>query len=182
MTFKEIYDTRPDQKNKGSSDKHRLRLLYLLCRLIKPELIIESGVWKGNSLHLFMHTCPDALVMGFDINLDNLKIPIPFYKNIASIKLFNHDWNEYLFTRIPDRHLIYFDDHVNQFRRLWEAHERGFKYLVFDDNIFPGLLHKYKNPPLPTLECCFIKPWVERYKMFPDRTKEKDTYITYVEL
>eukprot|EP00736_Rhodelphis_marinus_P000235 Rmarinus@m.18959 len=37
----------------------------------------------------------------------------------------------------PARTVVFFDDHMDNLRRMQEAQERGFRYLIFDDNNNP---------------------------------------------
>jgi hypothetical protein len=66
------------------------------------------------------------------------------------------DWFEYhLFCDNPERSIIFFDDHINQARRVQEAHRRGFKWIFFDDNVSPDLFHRVGVPPLPTIDMLY---------------------------
>ena len=51
----------------------------------------------------------------------------------------------------PAAGLAFFDDHVNQCRRVREAWERGFRLLAFDDNFPADQLYATGIPPVPTL-------------------------------
>ena len=68
-TFEEIYASRPDKREVGSSGYSNLKNLYDICERLQPELIVESGTWKGNSSWLFFHF---AKVWCFDIDFSNL--------------------------------------------------------------------------------------------------------------
>ena len=51
------------------------------------------------------------------------------------------DFNELPWNQIvPDRSnaLVFFDDHMDQLRRLEEASSHGFRHVVYDDNYVPG--------------------------------------------
>ncbi len=48
--------------------------------------------------------------------------------------------------------LAFFDCHVNQARRVREAYERGFRWLIFDDNAPADRLYGYGLPGLPTID------------------------------
>jgi hypothetical protein len=47
---------------------------------------------------------------------------------------------------------VYFDDHVNQARRVIEAHARGFRHLLFDDSWPLETIFGTGDPPLPTID------------------------------
>ena len=48
---------------------------YLILKNLKPELIIESGVYKGQSTWLIENTLPNSKIISIDIDL-NKKIGI----------------------------------------------------------------------------------------------------------
>ena len=51
--------------------------------------------------------------------------------------------------------LIYFDDHVDQWRRVREAAARGFRYLIFDDSLPSLALHNDGWAAAPTIDMLF---------------------------
>ena len=55
----------------------------------------------------------------------------------------------------PERSIIFFDDHINQARRIQEAHRRGFKWAFFDDNVTPEQFYRVGIPPLPTIDMLY---------------------------
>src|SRR5690606_24724402 len=64
------------------------------------------------------------------------------------------DWTE---TDIGDdgAGLVFFDDHVSQARRVREAWARGFRWLLFDDNLAAHQLFATGAPPVPTVAMLF---------------------------
>jgi len=185
MKFDEIYRTRPDQKDIGSSGYSRMKHLYDLAQKIKPDTIVESGTWKGNGSYLFYHAMPGSYITCFDISFDQL--------------LWDHAWITYLKYDITkadwsdlydnERTLIFFDDHIDQVRRLYWARETGIKHLVFDDNVPWDEARHLKNPPVPTLQMFFslfpdgLPGWIAEYEILPWLGREaRNTYLTYVKL
>lgn len=145
MNFKEAHATRPDQKDIGSSGYSRLKHLWTICKELQPTRIIESGSWKGNSSYIFFHACPEAQLVCHDINFSNLKWRHPNIKYIeADIETMPYEGG------YDD--LVFFDDHVDQMRRLNWAIQHGFHYLLFDDNVSAKEAAKLKAPPVPTLQ------------------------------
>lgn len=145
--FWQIYINRPFGHNQGGSGFHNAFWIYLVSRTIRPSLIVESGVWKGQTTWLFEQACPDANIHGFDINLGNLE-----YKT-GKIKYHEQDWSEYHCGDIEaNRSLIFFDCHINHAKRILEAYERGFRHLLFDDNPPLHKLYAYGLPGFPTVE------------------------------
>ncbi len=142
--FFNIYSSRKYTDNTSGSGFHNAFWIFLFCRTMDPNLIVESGVWKGHTTWLMEQACPDAKIFGFDLNLKQLE-----YKNLKA-KLIEDDWNNYDFQRVdPDRSFIFFDCHVNHAKRILEAKEKGFRHLIFDDN--PPIHKIYSHiPGIPT--------------------------------
>ena len=44
------------------------------------------------------------------------------------------DWTEHHCQCDPAETLLFFDDHVDQLKRVREAHDRGFRQMIFDDD------------------------------------------------
>ncbi len=181
MTFEEIYNTRPDKKEVGSSGYSNLKHLYDYCMKLKPLAIIESGTWKGNSSYLFRKACPDALIGCFDIDFSNLK-----WKD-DTIQYFELDIETtggHLYD--TDGVLFFFDDHINQQQRLNWLIRCGHRHAIFDDNIPSHKLHTVRNPASPTLEMLKEKgqlPKLKQYKVLPNLVKDKkNTFLTYIEI
>ena len=67
-----------------------------------------------------------------------------------------HDWMDLpLDCPAQTPALIYFDDHVDQWRRIREAAARGFRYLVFDDSLPSTALHNDGSAAAPTVDMLF---------------------------
>lgn len=129
IDFFDTFRNRPQKDNTHGSGFHNAFWIYLYCRVFNPELIVESGVWKGHTTWLMEQACPDAKIFGFDRNLKNLE-----YFDLKA-KLFENDWENHQFPAFDsDRAFVFFDDHVNNAKRVLEAKEKGFKHLIIDDN------------------------------------------------
>jgi len=142
--FFRIYSSRKLTDNTHGSGFHNAFWLYFIARFFNPELIVESGVWKGHSSWLLHQACPEAEQYGFDISLNKFEIP-----ELRS-QMFQQDWGSFEFPSFnPDRALIFFDCHVNHAQRILEAKEKGFKHILFDDN--PPIHKVYSHiPGIPT--------------------------------
>ncbi len=142
--FFRIYSSRKLTDNTHGSGFHTAFWLYTIARIFDPELIVESGVWKGHSSWLLSQACPNADQYGFDISLNNVEI------SEQGIQMFEQDWQSFTFPKFnPDRALIFFDCHVNHAQRIIEAKAKGFKHILFDDN---PPIHKLYSfiPGIPT--------------------------------
>jgi hypothetical protein len=142
--FWQLFRSRPFGENMGGSGFHNAFWIYLSCRTLNPSLVVESGVWKGHTSWLLRQTCPRAEIHGFDINLSRLDYQ-------GGVKFHLMDWSAFPLTHVdPDRALVFFDCHINHARRIIEAHERGIRHLLFDDNPPIHLLHAFGLPGFPT--------------------------------
>jgi len=143
--FLTLYSHRPFRDNTGGSGFHNAFWLYMTARTLNPSLIVESGVLRGHTTWLFERACPDAGILGFDINLSRLE------HRTKKARFFEHDWSEYQFEHIDrERSLVFFDCHIDHAKRAIEAKQRGFRHLVFDDNPPAHILYAYGLPGFPT--------------------------------
>ncbi len=145
--FPELYDARPVRDNSGGSGFNDSLWLFVLARALAPSWIVESGVHKGHSTWILRQACPDARIFSFDITLKNIQ-----YSD-DNTEYFEGDWCNWGNPSglDPARGLIFFDDHIDQARRLVEAAERGFSTALFDDNFAAEHLYATGGPPVPTL-------------------------------
>jgi len=67
--FWELYETRPILHNDGGMRTPQLFAVWSILRALEPELVVESGVWKGLSTWLIEKACPSARVISIDIDL-----------------------------------------------------------------------------------------------------------------
>jgi len=139
----------PFREQSGGSRFNNLLWLSLLSRASAPTVIIDSGTFKGASAWALSLGAPNAEVWSFDIDLSQVKWKVP------GVRYREQDWAESdLGERLGSRTLIYFDDHVDQARRLLEAHERGVGLAIFDDDfpVFPALQMAHGGNSFPKIE------------------------------
>ena len=177
--FLEIYPGRPVEKNVGGMDIYPLFWLFAVARWLNPRLIVESGVWRGQSSWMLRKACPQAEFHAFDINLKNL-----VYKD-RTITYHENDWTKTTLNNPkPGEGLIIFDDHINQSRRLREAYDRGFKWAIFDDNVPVTQIERVGVPALPSLGMLFdphlkegdVIAWTLCGQKYSYEFSQKDTY------
>ena len=148
--FFAVYPERPVQNNEGGNKFGDSFWLFLFARLIAPSFIVESGSHKGHSGWLLRQACPDASLACFDVSFRNL-----VWRD-DDAHYHEHDWME---TEIAApagaAALVYFDDHISHAQRIREAHARGFRTLLFDDDFAAHQLHATGHPPAPTLAMLF---------------------------
>ena len=145
--FISLFANRSYHNNTGGSGFHNAFWIYLFTSAFQPDLIIESGVWKGHTSWLFNQASPSSKILGFDISLKRLEFTHPSADFIES------DWSLYqLPEHDPERSVVFFDCHVNHAQRIIEAKERGFKHLLIDDNPPLYKIYSYGQPGFPTAQ------------------------------
>lgn len=177
--FIDMFPSRPVKDNVGGGGMIPNYWLFIVAKTLQPTLVVESGVWKGQTSWLLRQACPDAEIHAFDISLKNLE-----YKD-NTISHHEHDWmNSDIKNGNPDKGLVFFDDHINQAKRVREAYKRDFKWLVFDDNVPVDQIHRIGIPPLPTIGMLFDEKlkegdpisWQLKEKVYKYNFSLKDTY------
>lgn len=143
--FFDVYARRPVRDNSGGTAFNGSLVLYALVRALNPVLIVESGSWKGHSAWLFRQAAPDARIVTCDIEHENLEHREP------GIEYRLGDWMGYHDLKADGpRSLAFFDDHVSHAQRLREAHGRGFRTVLLDDDLPAEALFVTGDPPAPT--------------------------------
>ena len=64
-----LYKKRPIKNNIGGMRFPHMFSFYYLLKILKPEFIVESGVYKGQSTWLIENTLPKSKVLSIDLNL-----------------------------------------------------------------------------------------------------------------
>ena len=119
----------PFRRRKGGSRFGNLLWLDLLAKSAGPDLIVDSGTYMGGSAWALAQGAPDARILSFDIDMSHLALKCP------NVEYFEHDWTTFDYGGIKrNNSLCYFDDHLDQVRRLREAGVRGFQVAIFDDD------------------------------------------------
>ena len=143
--FYQLYEKRPIKKNEGGMFFAHMFALHFILKKINPELVVESGIFKGQSSWLIENTLPKAKIISIDINLKNREY---ISTKIQYSKL---DFRYHDFSNIPKNSLVFFDDHQNHINRLKEAKWFGFKNIILEDNYpvnrgdFYTIKHAYSN-------------------------------------
>lgn len=147
--FYEAWLDSPFRGQQGGSRFNNLLWLYYIARSAKPDVIVDSGTFKGASAWALALGCPTSVIFSFDIDLSKVLYKHPEVNYIES------DWVKGLPMLAAGKAILaYFDDHVDQVRRLSEAFERNCTLAIFDDD-YP-LTSYYAMAPsadvLPKLE------------------------------
>lgn len=142
--FFEAWKKSPFKKQTGSSRFNNLLWLFLISKRYAPKIIIDSGTFEGASAWALKLGCPDAEILSFDIDLSQLKL------KAAGVSYFEADWASTARQwNNNDRVLVYFDDHVDQAKRLLEAQHFGCSLVIFDDD-YP-LTSYFNMAPSPSV-------------------------------
>lgn len=140
----------PVGQDTGGGGFSAAMLLWTIARALRPELVVESGVYRGFTTWLLRQTCPAAQQHAFDISFAERQRIEP------GVHYHEQDWMTLnLSCPAQTPALIYFDDHVDQWRRVREAAARGFRYLVFDDSLPSLALHNDGQAAVPTIDMLF---------------------------
>jgi hypothetical protein len=115
----------------GGSRFNNLVWLHVLAKAYAPTVVIDSGTYHGASAWALAQAVPGISVHSFDIDQSRLKL------HAKHVRYHEFDWTEFDQSQLDmGKGFCYFDDHVDQARRLLEAAERGYQFVVFDDD-FP---------------------------------------------
>jgi hypothetical protein len=130
--FLELYARRPIRDNAGGMKSPHCFWVYYWLRKLQPEVVIESGVWKGQSTWLIEQTLPTARIISIDMTWKYLE-----YKS-SRAEYTSVDFNTINWTRIlgdkASKTLAFIDDHQNNYDRLRTAHTHKIPWMLFEDN------------------------------------------------
>jgi hypothetical protein len=130
--FAKLYADRPIKDNQGGMKTPHMFAVWFIARKLSPDLIVESGIWRGQSTWLLEKACPTAKLVSIDLNLG--------YREYISDKAIysDQDFSAQDWSEVPERSLVFFDDHQNAYQRLQQCQWFGFKHVIFEDN-YPGM-------------------------------------------
>jgi len=130
--FYELYKNRVVRDNVGGMRASHMFACWVVMKTLRPEYVIESGVWNGGGTWLIEKTLPGVKIICLDPNLKKERY---VSKNAVYLK---KDFGLINWDKLPkDKTLIIFDDHQNALRRVREAKKFGFKNIIFEDNGAP---------------------------------------------
>jgi hypothetical protein len=127
--FYEEFLKQPFREPGGGSRFNNLAWLYTIARAMQPSFVIDSGTFRGASAWALSKA--GIRVYSFDIDLSQLAHRSP------AVLYTQSDWTAFDWKdKDLSQALIYFDDHLDQVRRLFEASQHGVPVAIFDDD-FP---------------------------------------------
>ncbi|PSS07417.1 Inactive protein kinase [Actinidia chinensis var. chinensis] len=148
--FVPIYETRPIRNNMyGMGFDHSFGL-WFIARWLKPDLMIESGAFKGHSTWVLRQALPDKPIVSLTPRHPEKYLKkgpayvdgnCTYFAGKDFVDFGSLNWGNVMKKHgISDlsRVLIFFDDHQNELKRLKQALKAGFRHLVFEDNYDTG--------------------------------------------
>ena len=140
--YLELYKKAPISDNTGGMKSPHLFNMFCLLKEVKPKLIIESGVWKGQGTWLFENASPDARIISFDPYLSRFVE----YRSDKATYMENDftkvDWEKFFLENeeyTTENTMLFLDDHVSFIDRLnFLSNVPYFKKIVFEDNYPPS--------------------------------------------
>ena len=127
--------------------------LYAFVKAVQPEVIVESGCWRGFTTYLLdAASSSETQLYCFDINLGRLRYASP------KAMYFEDDIGNESLDLSGKRVVAFFDDHVSHLQRLALSDAYDIPYMVFDDDVTLLSAHSYGWPPLPTISMLFDEP------------------------
>lgn len=128
--------------------------LCMLMRVLNPKVVVESGVYHGSSLYTIKASAPQAKVFAFDVTFANL------LSRLEGVDYRERDWgmDDDVHAESPSD-LCFFDDHINNCKRVRQAYERGFRHVIVDDSPDLGEIHNFRYPAVPSMSMIENDKW-----------------------
>lgn len=132
--FVQVLERFPFGDNAGGMGPPHLFLAWFVTRTLKPDTIVESGVWKGAGTWILEQASPQSAIICLEPHLERL-----VYQS-STAEYHRSDFDDRDWTSFdPEQTLLFFDDHQNAFGRIKSAYFWGFRHILFEDNYPPGI-------------------------------------------
>lgn len=133
----------------GGVTEHDHMALWTLAEVYEPTTYVESGVFKGSSLHAQLDNSALSRLVCIDPDLSNLKLKI---NGIDELQLRDDlDFGDLDIEVDGERAIAYFDDHIDSAARILQAQSKGIQYVVFDDSTGLTGVCQRLYPAVPTI-------------------------------
>ncbi|CAF2078457.1 BnaC01g44350D [Brassica napus] len=149
--FVPIYETRPIKNNMHGMGFDHSFGLWFMARWLKPELMIESGAFKGHSTWVMRQAMPDTPIISLTPRHPEKYLKkgpayvdgnCTYFAGKDFVDFGSVDWKNVLRKHgvtYLNRVVVFFDDHQNELKsRLKQALKAGFQHLIFEDNYDTG--------------------------------------------
>jgi hypothetical protein len=138
--FLALYARRPIMANDGGMKAPDMFTLFWTCRTLKPNVVVESGVWRGQSTWLIREVCganatiicldPRQNTHGWvDASPRTTYLMGPSFVDFGSLSIEGGN---------TPGVLCFFDDHQDAWLRVEQCTRFGIKNVLFNDNYPPG--------------------------------------------
>ena len=154
--------------------------LYFLLKDIKPKQIIESGTFYGFSLYFIKEAAKSFSTKIISFDIDQTKS-----QKYPEVEYYSHDWMDKKDLVEGESTFVFFDDHMDQDKRLQQAFLRNQEHILFHDN-YLSLTHSHKPIRFCDMQdAIFCYTFLPLYNdsIFVDKSKNNQTYrwLTYVQ-
>lgn len=130
--FAEVYESRPLRSNFGGMGFNHSFATWFMLKTLQPQVVVESGVWRGHSTWLIENAVPQARLYCFDPRPDRRS-----YTSDRAVYV-TADFSRFDWSKVDTQHAVVFcDDHQNSYERLKAGAWFGFRHYIFEDN-FPS--------------------------------------------
>lgn len=133
INFNILYKNRPIFDNLGGMKAPHMFWVYFILKKINPSIIIESGIFKGQSTWLIETLCPNSKIISIDPDLSKREF-ISQKVDYRTKDFLEHDWLEELGEEGCKNSLAFIDDHQNNYLRLKHAYNNKISHIIFEDN------------------------------------------------
>lgn len=159
--FLEIYRNRPIKNNTGGMKSPHMFNAWYIIKKLQPDIIIESGVWKGQGTWFFENASPNSDIISID--------PYPQFREYTSNKakyitedFLSINWSNKIKTL---NSLVFFDDHQSCIERIKHCKKHNLQRMIFEDNY-----------PYNQGDCYSPKKILSQQSYVIDNSKGKKTY------
>lgn len=142
-----VYNTRPvgwseaTKFNSGGTGFMHQFYMWTLVRHLNPKHIIESGSYNGLGTWILRKAAPQAQITVVSPRTPHIYVDkhnkSRYFTEDSFCDFSTIDWNNAKHLDRSKTLILLFDDHQSGYRRMLEAHARGFHHLMFDDNVHP---------------------------------------------
>ena len=127
--------------NMGGTGFFHQFYIWMLVRALKPKHIIESGAYNGLGTWVLRQAAPEAQIIVVSPQTPHLYIDQREHSRYFTAEHFRDfatiDWS-CVHGLDRSKTLVFIDDHQSGYRRMLEAHARGFRHHMYDDNEMPA--------------------------------------------
>jgi len=133
VNFNILYRNRPINDNHGGMKAPHMFWVYFILKKINPAIVIESGIFKGQSTWLIEQVCPNSKLISIDPGLFKREF-ISDRADYRTKDFLEHNWLEELGIEGCKNTLAFIDDHQDNYLRLKHAHLNKISHIIFEDN------------------------------------------------